>query len=225
MEEIPYALSFIHRIEGVTENSKKEEEKMGYFVLAIAVVFMFAGCGSPPAQELDAAKASIQGAAAAGAEKYAPEDLKKLNDRLSAANDEIKAQEGKWFKSYDKAKEMLVKLKADADALKPTIAAKKEQAKNNATAAQNAAKGAVDKAKNLLAKAPAGKESRAEIEAMKADVKGLEEGLAEVGKLVAAEDYRPAADKAKAISEKAAAVSDQVKKAMEKVAAAKKAKK
>jgi len=198
---------------------------MRYVVLGMAGMFMMTGCSSPPAQELDAAKASIQGAATAGAEKYAPEDLKKLNDQLSAANDGIKAQEGKWFKSYDKAKEMLVKVKADADTLKPTIAAKKEEAKNSAAAAQNAAKGAVDEAKKLLAKAPAGKESRAEIDAMKADVKGLEEGLAEVEKLVAAEDYRPAADKAKAISEKAAAVSDQVKKAMEKVAAAKKAKK
>ena len=181
-----------------------------------------AGCSSPPAQELDAAKASIQGAATAGAEKYAPEDLKKLNGQLAAANDEIKAQDEKWFKSYDKAKEMLTKVKADADSLKPTLAAKKDAAKNAAAAAQSAAKGAVDEAKSLLAKAPAGKDSRAEIEAMKADVKGLDEGLAEVEKLTASEDYTAAADKAKAISEKAVAVSDQVKKAMEKVAAGKK---
>ena len=200
------------------------ERKMRYFVLAIAVVFMFAGCANPPAQELDAAKAGIQGVATAGAEKYAPEELKKLNDQLSAANDEIKAQEGKWFKGYDKSKEMLVKIKADADNLKPTLAARKEEAKKNAATAQDAARAAVDEARNLLAKAPAGKESRAEIEAMKADVKGLEEGLSEVEKLVKGEDYRSATDKAKAISEKAAAVSDQVKKATEKVAAAKKGK-
>jgi len=200
------------------------EKKMRYFVLAIAVIFMFAGCSKPPAQELDAAKASIQGVATAGAEKYAPEDLKKLNDQLSAANDEIKAQDGKFFKSYDKAKEMLVKIKADADTFKPALAAKKEEAKNNAAAAQNAARVAVDEAKHLLSRAPVGKESRADIEAMKADVKGLEEGLSEVQNLVKSEDYRAATDKAKAISEKAAAVSDQVKKAMEKVGVAKKEK-
>ena len=198
--------------------------KAGYLVLAVAFVFMIAGCSSPPAQELDGAKASIKDAAGAGAEKYAPEDLKKLNDQVVAANDEIKAQEGKWFKSYDKAKEMLAKAKADADALKPTLAAKKEDAKKNATAAQEAAKAAVDEAKNLLAKAPVGKESRADIEAMKADVKGLEDGLTEVQSLVTSEDYKTATDKAKVISEKAAGVSDQVKQAMEKVAAAKKGK-
>jgi hypothetical protein len=191
-------------------------------VLVAAGIFAVAGCSSPPAQELDAAKASIQGAATAGAEKYAPEDLKKLNGQLAAANDEIKAQDEKWFKSYDKAKEMLTKVKADADSLKPTLAAKKDAAKNAAAAAQSAAKGAVDEAKSLLAKAPVGKDSRAEIEAMKADVKGLDEGLAEAEKLAASEDYTAAADKAKAISEKAVAVSDQVKQAMEKVAAGKK---
>ena len=198
--------------------------KMGYLVLTVAVAVMIVGCSSPPSQELDSATASIKGLAAAGAEKYAPEDLKKFNDQVAAANQEIKAQEGKWFKSYDKAKEMLTKVKADAEAFKPTLAAKKEEAKKNATAAQEAAKAAVEQAKTLLAKAPVGKESRADIEAMKADVKGLEDGLAEVQNLVTSEDYRTAADKAKAISDKAASVSDQVKQAMEKVAAAKKGK-
>ena len=198
--------------------------KMGYLVLTIAVAFMIAGCSKAPTQELDTATASIKDVAAAGAEKYSPEDLKKLNDQIAAANAEIKAQEGKWFKSYDKAKEMLTKVKADAEALKPTLAAKKEEAKKNATAVQEAAKSAVEEAKTLLAKAPVGKESRADIEAMKADVKGLEDGLTELQNLVTSEDYRTAADKAKAISDKAASVSDQVKQAMEKVAAAKKGK-
>ena len=119
---------------------------------------------------------------------------------------------------------MLAKVKADAEAFKPTLAAKKEEAKKNATAAQEAAKAAIDEAKNLLAKAPVGKESRADIEAMKADVKGLDDGLTEVQTLVTSEDYQTATDKAKAISDKAASVSGQVKQAMEKVAAPKKGK-
>jgi len=200
------------------------ERKAGYLVLAIALAIMMVGCSKPPTQELDAASASIKDLASAGAEKYSPEDLKKLNDQVAAANDEIKSQEGKYFKSYDKAKEMLTKVKADADALKPTLAAKKEEAKKTATAAQESAKAAVDEAKNLLVKAPVGKESRADIEALKADVKGLDEGLAEVQNLMTGEDYRTATDKAKAISDKAAGVSGQVKAAIEKVAAAKKGK-
>ena len=200
------------------------EGKMRYLVLAIAAVFLIAGCSKPPAEQLDSATASIKDLTASGAEKYAPEDLKKLNDQVAAANAEIKSQEGKFFKNYDKPKEMLAKVSADAQALKPTLAVKKEEAKKNATAAQDAAKTAVEEAKNLLAKAPVGKESRADIEAMKADVKGLDDGLAEVQTLVTSEDYRTATDKAKAITDKATGVSGQVKQAMEKVAAAKKGK-
>jgi hypothetical protein len=192
-----------------------------YPILAVAVVFMLAGCSKPPAQEQEAATASIKELTAAGAEKYAPEDLKKLNAQIAAANDEIKIQDGKLFKNYDKSKAMLAKAKADAEAFKPTLAAKKAEAKKNATAAQEAAKAAIEEARILLAKAPVGKESRADLEAMKADVKGLEDGLSEVQTLLGSEDYRGATDKAKAISDKAAGVSGQVKQAMEKVAAAK----
>ncbi len=206
----------------VTVGKEEKMRRVAKFAVLVAVgMLAVAGCSSPPAQEMDAAKASIQGAVTAGAEKYAPEDLKKLNSQLAAANDEIKAQEGKWFKSYDKAKEMFAKAKADADALKPALATKKDEAKKNAEAAVGAAKAAIEEANALLAKAPAGKDSRAELEAMKADVKGLGDGLAEVDKLMASEDFNPAADKAKAIGEKAGAVSAQVKQAMEKVAAAK----
>ena len=192
--------------------------------MSVALLFMVSACSSPPQQELDAALAAIKDAAAAGGEKYTAEDMKKLNDQIAAARDEMKVQEAKWFKSYDKAKEMVVKAKADADALKPKIAAKKEEAKKAAADGLAAAKTAVEEAKALLVKAPGGKESRAEIEAMKADVKGLEDGFAEVETLVKGEDYLGAVAKAKAINDKAVAISDQVKQAMEKVAAAKKGK-
>lgn len=198
--------------------------KLGYLVLSVALLFMVSACSSPPQQELDAALAAIKDAAAAGGEKYTAEDMKKLNDQIAAAREEMKVQEAKWFKSYDKAKEMVVKAKADADALKPKIAAKKEEAKKAAADGLAAAKTAVEEAKALLVKAPGGKESRAEIEAMKADVKGLEDGFAEVETLVKGEDYLGAVAKAKAINDKAVAISDQVKQAMEKVAAAKKGK-
>jgi len=178
--------------------------------LSVALLFMVSACSSPPQQELDAALAAIKDAAAAGGEKYTAEDMKKLNDQIAAARDEMKVQ--------------VVKAKADADALKPKIAAKKEEAKKAAADGLAAAKTAVEEAKALLVKAPGGKESRAEIEAMKADVKGLEDGFAEVETLVKGEDYLGAAAKAKAINDKAVAISDQVKQAMEKVAAAKKGK-
>jgi hypothetical protein len=189
--------------------------------LAMVVVFVLVGCGKQPTEEMNAAKASIDAFIADGAEKYDAAGAKGLNDAMKAAQDEIKVQDGKFFKDYAKAKEILVKAKADADKLKGELAAKKEEAKKNAIAAQEAATAAVAEAKALLDKAPKGKGSKADIEAFKADLKGLEDSMAEVKTAFDAEDFIVAGQKANAIKDKATGIADQVKAAMEKVGAKK----
>jgi len=188
----------------------------------IVLVFVMAGllligCGKQPTEDMNAAKSAVDAVIAEGAEKYAPEDAKKLNDELTAALDEVKIQDSKTMKNYSKAQEMLAEVKADAEALKTNLPVKKEEARNNALAAHEASKTAIEEAKKLLAKAPRGKGSMADIEAMKADVKGLEDSLLEVQAAVDAEDYAAASEKAKGIQEKAAEVSSQITQAMKKV--------
>lgn len=190
---------------------------MRYLILSMMVVFMFVGCSSQPTTEINDAKAAVDAVIADGAEKYAQADAKKLNDDLSAAMGEITAQEAKMMKNYSKAKEALVKVKADAETLKAGLPAKKEEAKQNAITSQTDAKTAVDESRAILAKAPKGKGSKADIEAMKADLTGLDESLPEVQKLIDAEEYAVAIEKANTIKEKAAEVSDQIKQAIEKV--------
>jgi len=188
-----------------------------YSIVGLVLVLIFAvGCSKPPTEELNAAKSAVD-AVAPEASKYVAKDVKKLNDDLQAAQNKINA------KNYKQAKEILVRVKADAETLKATLPQKKEEAKNNAIAAQDAAKTAVADAKALLAKAPKGKGSKADIEAMKADIKGLEESLPELQSLIDTEDYAAATEKANAIKEKAAAVSDQINQALEKVGAKPKA--
>ena len=188
-----------------------------FLALGVLTIFLLAGCGKQPTEEINAAKTSVDAVVAEGAQKFAPEDAKKLNDSMQAAQDEIKVQDGKTFKSYAKAKELLAKVKADAEALKAGLAAKKEEAKKNAAAAQETAETSVKEAKALLAKAPKGKGSKADIEALKADLKGIEDSLAEIKSANDSEDYSAAIEKSNAIKDKAAAISDQIQKAMEKV--------
>lgn len=190
--------------------------------LSMVTIFLLVGCAKLPTEEINAAKASVDAVVAEGAQKFAAEDAKKLNDSMQAAQDEIKVQDGKTFKDYAKTKELLAKVKADAETLKAGLAAKKEEAKKNAATAQEAAKTSVAEAKALLAKAPKGKGSKADIEALKADLKGIEDSLAEVKSANGSEDYNAAIEKSNAIKGKAAAISDQIKKAMEKVGTKKK---
>jgi len=188
-----------------------------FLVLGIFVVSLFSSCAKQPTQAIDAAKAAIEAATQEGASVYAADELKKLNDDLQAAMDEVSTQSKKFFKKYGTAKEMLTKVQADGDALKATIPAKKEAAKNAAIQAQTEAKAALDEAKALLEKAPMGKGTKADIMAMKADLAGLETSFAEVQTAIDSEDYFGASAKAATIKEKATVTSDQVKAAIEKV--------
>ncbi len=193
-------------------------------VLAVnlLVLFVLAGCGSQPTQEMQGAKAAVDAAVADGGEKYSVDEMKTVNSTLNAAMEEVKTQDAKWFKNYDKAKELLAKAKSDADTVKSGLAAKKEQAKAEATTNLTAATEAVKAAKAALAKAPKGKGSAADLEAMKGDVQGLDAALAEVQPLIDSQDYAAARAKAAGIKGKADEVSSAVTAAMEKVVAAKK---
>jgi hypothetical protein len=195
-----------------------KSKKSFLMIAGLAMMVFAAGCGKQPVEDITAAKSAVDALVAEGADKYATEELKLANDDLSAAMAEVKAQDEKTFKNYDKAKELLAKAKAAADTAKADVPAKKEQAKAAATAAQEAAKTAVDEATSLLAKAPKGKGTQADIEAMKADVAGLEQSLTEVQSLIDGGDYNAAAEKANPIKDKAAELSAQITEAMAKVA-------
>jgi len=198
-------------------------KRVRWIVLGFVVMAFVAGCGTKPQQEIDAATAAMNAVISEGLGKYAPEDEKKLKDAMAAVNAELQVQEGKTFKNYDKTKQLLADLTKMAADMKAALPAKKEKAKQDATAALEAAKTALADAKKLLAKAPKGKGTAADIEALRGDVKGAEDMLPEIQGMIDKEDYSAAITKANAIKDKAAGVGDQITKALEKVKAPAKA--
>jgi len=205
---------------GVKEMKGRTTVKLLLVALALSVFLI--GCAKKPETEINNTKAALDAVIQEGAEKYAKEEAKLLNDDLTAAMDEIKVQDEKFFKNYDKAKEMLASVQTKATSLKAEIPARKEKAKTDAQAALDAAKTAVADANALLAKAPRGKGSMADIEALKADAAGLGTAITEAETLMTSEEYFAAADKANGIKEKAAEVAGQISAALEKKAAGKK---
>jgi len=190
---------------------------MKYLALALILLTFLVACGKKPTTEIENTQNAVNAVISEGLGKYAPEDEKKLKDALSAAMDEIKIQDSKTFKNYDKAKQLLAEVKKSAEEMRASLPAKKEQAKQNALSALESAKSAVNEAKSLLAKAPKGKGTAADIEALKADVKGLEESLAEVQGLIEKEEFGEAVTKANALKDKASGVTTQITQAIEKV--------
>ena len=101
--------------------------------LALAVT----GCASPPAADVDAARAALEKATAERADQYAAESLKTAQDAWAALDAELKAQEGKWFKSYDVAKGLAAAAKTASDKAVADAVAGREKAE--AIAAKEAA--------------------------------------------------------------------------------------
>jgi len=180
------------------------------FLIGFLMVFAFTACSKQPAQEINAAKAAVDAAMAEGAEKYSPAEARNVNDELAVALAEVHAQDTRFLKDYKKAKEMLAKTKADAETLKAGLAAKKEEAKKQALATQEAAIAAVEEAKASLAKAMSSKTAKG-LDALDAAAKGLDDSLLEVKNLIDTEDFTTALEKADAVKKDAAALMEQTK--------------
>jgi TonB family protein len=96
--------------------------------IALGLAITVTGCGSPPNADVDAAKAALDRANAERAGQHAAASLKAAQDARAELDVELKAQEGKWFKSYDKTKELAVAAKAAGDKAAADAVAGKEKA-------------------------------------------------------------------------------------------------
>jgi len=191
-------------------------------IIGILSAFLVTGCAKAPTQEMTEAKAQVEASATTDAQTYAAEELAQLNSELKAAEEEVKVQDDKWFGNFDKAKEMLAAIKPAADNVSAVAATRKEEAKNAAIAAQSEALAAIEAAKALVAQAPTGKETKAEIEMIKMDIAGIEESLAGIQASIDQEKYSEATDSATVIKDKATSISNEVTAALEKVKSKKK---
>lgn len=86
-----------------------------FVVVLPMLIFALAGCGAPPTAEADAARQSLATASSAGAEKYAAASLKEAQTAQAALDAELKEQEGKFIKSYDRARELAAAAKTAAE--------------------------------------------------------------------------------------------------------------
>ena len=77
------------------------------FGSAVAIV----ACGTPPSAEIDAAKAAVD-RASAEANEFASDSVAAARKAQAELEEELKVQQTKWVKSYDRAKELASSAKA-----------------------------------------------------------------------------------------------------------------
>ncbi len=197
--------------EGVVTFMRKT---IGIVALILGLAVMVSACSSPPQPAIDAAKAALDAAGAAGAGEYAAESLKAAQDAQAALEAELKAQEGKWFASYTKAAELAAAATTAAEKATTDAAAGKEKAKADATTAIEEAKALLTEAQALLDKAPKGKGSAADIEVMKTDLATAATTITEAEGSLGGERFLDAKAKAEAAKGAASTVKTAVEAAM-----------
>ena len=168
----------------------------------VATTLLVTACAKVPQTELDAAQAALDQARAAEAEKYAADTWRAASDSLAAANAEIQAQASKFalFRKYDRASALISSASMNASKAASDAVVNKEAAKNAANEALATATAMVDSANVVLASAPTGKDNRADVEMMKADITGAQANLEQVRTAIANEDYFGARSQAEAIT-------------------------
>ncbi len=98
------------------------------FMMVLALVLVFMGCAKPPEEEQKAAKAAMEAAVSAGADKYAAADLDAARKIWEAAEAQVKE------KKYKEAKQGYMDAKAGFDKAAGAVAAGKKAVANEVTA-------------------------------------------------------------------------------------------
>jgi hypothetical protein len=191
-------------------------------LIAITALFcglIFAGCSSAPTEEINATKAALSAAQTDDVRDYAPESLKAADDEMSKALAEVQTQDGKFMlsRNYKQASEMLKSAKDLAEKATADAEANKAKSKAEAETAIAELPQLIEEARTALAKAPKGKDTKADIEAMQNDLKIAEESQSEASQAISQEKYKDALAKAASAKEKASSIIEQVKQAQEKI--------
>lgn len=186
-------------------------------VATAALVFVAAvACAKAPQEDISAAQADLDKAREAQAETWAPNEYQAADSTWKAANDEIQAQNAKWIKNYDKAKELLTKAKEEASTAAQAAAANKEQARTDSEAAIAAADTALAAAEAGLKVAPVTKDSRADLALFKSDIENLRGTLEQARQAFSSEDFKKALESANSVKDKATSIADQLEQAKQK---------
>ncbi len=166
----------------------------------MGVALLSVACATEPTDAVSSATAALEAAKAAGAADYAPSALAAAETAAAALDAELKAQGEKFalMRSYTKASELALAAKTGADQAAAAAVTGKEQMKAEATTLIAGVRGSVDAARQALAKAPKGKGTAADLEAMAGDVAGVETALGEMDAAMAAGSFKDAKVKAEA---------------------------
>lgn len=201
--------------------------KTKFFVSMLSTgiaIFLLSGCQKAPQAEIDSAKASVEAAQAAEANKYLAADYQAIQDSLNTAMAMIEEQNSKssLARKYDEPKRLLVVVNEMSNNAVSKTQLRKDELKAQNDALLTEVNTMLVDNKALVLKAPKGKEGKAALELIQQDIVAIEASLAEAATLISSGDILSANDKLTVAKEKAVAINTELKVAIAKAQGIKK---
>ncbi len=190
-----------------------------YLGICVAAAILIAGCSKAPTEQVAAAQQALEQARGAQADRYAADELSKAQAAFSQATDQIATQDKAFFltRNYDEANRLLTEAVGELETAQKTAVGNKEKVKQEVESLTTETEAAIENAKAMLEKAPRGKDSRAELEAMKGDLDATSTALTEARAMYEKGDYLGAKASLTQSMQKAGEVTSNVELAMQKV--------
>ena len=192
------------------------KNKFAFAIVLFSFVLLLSSCSKVPQAELDAAKAAIEDVRASGADLYLPSEFNALQDSLNSVNELIEANKGKLFASFTDVKTKLAQINELSVTLKANTETRKAEVQAEVDALMAEVNSLVVEAKNLVANAPKGKEGKAAVDAISAEITVVESATAEATTLVEQGKWIEALDKLNAAKEKVTAINTELQSVIEK---------
>lgn len=164
---------------------------------AVLMLVVLGACSKVPQEQLTAAQTAIEAAKQAEAQRYMPENFNAVMDSMNSAMAEIEAQNAKFFmsRSYEKANRQLSQAMEMANNMTQETEAMKARFQSDVAELTDFLKTEIQETRDLIAQAPKGKEGKAALQAMEAELVDLENSLIQVTTLVDSGDFLAAYDK------------------------------
>jgi hypothetical protein len=165
---------------------------------AFGAALALAACGSPPNESINTAEQAQETAEAAGAAEYAPEAYNAAVQAKAALDAEMTVQNERMAlrRNYGRAEELATAYQTAAEQAATAAVEAKEQARQEATDLIAQTRSELDEVRSMLATAPVGKGTSADLAALRGDLETADTGLTEAETALTEERFLEARTKA-----------------------------
>jgi len=174
-----------------------------FVIILVALLGAFLiGCGEVPQQAIDEAKAELDAAKSAEADRYVPDMYNAANKSYQDAMAIVEKEKEAMFSNYDEALPLLQAAKENATNAKNAVEGAKATVKGEVEGMLAQIPDEIKAARQLWKKAPRGKGTKEALAMMKQEIDDAEASVAKVNATMESGDYLAARQQAQQLMSK-----------------------